>query len=110
MKVFEYLDRRGVGVYTDWYHQRQKRQRAALDAKLDAVRKAGEAGGVNRGELPPNMFRGPVKYGREFFANTYKFTVNCDGALRPLACKGPIDPNNEWTILVPVIEVGGKYP
>ena len=30
--------------------------------------------------------------------------------LRPLACKGPIDIENEWTILVPVIEVGGEYP
>jgi hypothetical protein len=102
MRVFEYVDRRGIGVYTAWYQARQARQRAALDAKLDAVRKAGE--------LPPRLFRGPVKHRNQFYPNTWKLTVNCDGALRPLACKGPIDPENEWTILVPVIEVGNQYP
>jgi hypothetical protein len=110
MKVFEYIDLRGRGVYTEWYLERQKNQRAALDAKLDAVRSAGEPGDTRRGELPPNMFRGPVREGNRSYPNTYKFTVNCDVALRPLACKGPVDEQSEWTILVPVIEVGRKYP
>jgi len=110
MKVFEYIDLRGRGVYSDWYDKRQKNQRAALDAKLDAVRQAGEPGDALKGELPPKMFRGPVRLGNRSYPHTYKFTVNCDGALRPLACKGPMDEATEWTILVPVIEVGGKYP
>lgn len=111
MRVYEYVDRRGRGVYTEWYASRQSREQAALDAKLKTVRKAGESARDGRGELPPNMFRGPVRYGGRFFPNTYKFTVNAGGvAMRPLACEGPIDCENEWTILVPVIEVGNRYP
>ena len=102
MKLFEYLDRRGIGVYTAWYRTLQKPQQAALDAKLDVVRAGGN--------LPPNLFRGPVRYQGQHYANTYKLTVNRGGALRPLVCKGPIDCDNEWTILVPVIEVGNRYP
>jgi hypothetical protein len=80
MKVFEYVDHRGRGVYSEWSAGLQPRARAALDAKLDAVRNAGEPGDARHGELPPNMFRGPVKYKGKFYPNTYKFTVNADGA------------------------------
>ena len=110
MKVFEYLDARGHGVYSEWYKGLQKRQRAALDAKIDAVRNAGDPGDARRGELPPNLFRGPVRHRQRVYPHTWKLTVNCDAALRPLACKGPLDDSTEWTILVPVIEVRGEYP
>src|SRR5262245_23202921 len=100
MRVYEYVDHRGDGVFSVWYAKRQVAQRAGLDAKLDAVRAAGEPATGIRLELPPNMFRGPVKFGGELYKNTYKFTVNAGGiAMRPLACKGPIDSDNEWTIL-----------
>jgi hypothetical protein len=110
MKLFEYVDRRGRGVYTDWYAKRQPKHKAALDAKRDAILTAGEPGTSVGGELPPNMFRGPVKYEDRFYPHTWKWTVNCGIKMRPLACKGPIDDDAEWTILVPVIEVGDKYP
>lgn len=113
MKLFEYIDRRGMGVYEEWYARRQKRQRAALDVKRDAILRAGEAGEPGnqlRTELPPKMFRGPVRHKGRFYPHTWKWTINCDGALRPLCCKGPFDESAEWTILLPVIEVGDEYP
>jgi hypothetical protein len=110
MKVFEYVDRRGIGVFLHWYFGLQKAQRAAIEVKLRAVMSAGEAGDLRFGELPPNMFRGPVKHAGRFYANTYKFTVKGPVTLVPLACQGPLDNKLEWTLLVPVIEKGNQYP
>lgn len=110
MKLFEYLDRRGNGVYSQWYARLEKREQGALDAKLDTIRAANPAGD-GQTEIPPNLFRGPARHKQKSYPNTYKLTVNTgNAALRPLACKGPIDIVNEWTILVPVIEVGNEYP
>lgn len=87
-------------MFTTWRASLQVQQRAALDQKTDTIKTAGT--------LPPNLLRGPVKQNQRFYPNTFKLTVNGSVALRPLACPGPIDVANEWTILVPAIEVGGK--
>lgn len=97
-------------MYTEWYARQQKREQAALDVKLGTVRTAGEPPKGGREALPPSLFRGPVRYRGKFYPNTWKLTVNTGIALRPLCCLGPIDSETEWTILVPVIEVGNKYP
>ena len=110
MKLFEYVDHRGSGVYSDWYERLEKRQQASLDVKLLAVLAAGEAGSERQGMLPPSLFRGPVRHGGRSYPHTYKLTVGGNVALRPLSCKGPIDVTGEWTLLYPVIEVGGQYP
>lgn len=103
MKVFEYLDRRGNGVFSEWRERLQPPQRAALDVKVDLVRKAGQ--------LPPNLLRGPVSYRGRSYPHTWKLTVNAGGiAMRPLVCPGPIADDEEWTILVAVVEVGNRYP
>src|SRR6187431_2504298 len=108
MRLYEYVDRRGIGVFEAWYDGLQKAQKAALDVKIKAVINAGEPGDQRHGELPPNMFRGPVRQGNKVYPNSYKSTVQGKVKLRPVACKGPIAVNEEWTILVPAIEVGGQ--
>jgi hypothetical protein len=100
MVVYEYVDRRGNGVITAWYESLQAKQRAALDDKLEVL---------VAGVAPPGLLRGPVRHGNESYPNTYKLTINCGMALRPLACPGPFDLEHEWTVLVPVIEVGNRY-
>lgn len=75
-------------------------QRAALDAKMDVL--------LAGGDLPPNLMRGPVRQNGKSYPHTFKLTVNGNVALRPLACRGPFDIQNEWTILVPAIEVGRR--
>ena len=109
MRLFEYVDRRS-GVYTDWYRSRQKREQAALDAKLDVVRKAGEAPNGTTEMLPPNLMRGPCRYRGKFYPHTWKLTVNGPVRLRPLCCPGPIEADSEWTILVPAVEKGNQMP
>lgn len=113
MRLYQYLDRRGRPVISEWIETLQVKEQAALEPKLDAVRSAGEHGDPRRGELPPNLFRGPVKHKGKSYPNTYKLTAGKGSksrALRPLACRGPFDTANEWTLLCPAIEVGGKYP
>jgi len=103
MTIFEWIDSRGRGAFTEWYNDRTVRQKAAIDAKLKVVRQVGQpTDGRANSELPPNMFRGPVK------GHFYKFTVNCDGALRPLAFKGLVDSRTEWTFLIGAAERDGK--
>lgn len=100
MRLFEYVDRRGRGAYSEWRARLQVAQRAALDLKVDVL--------LRDPTLPPNLLRGPVRQNGKTYRHTYKLTVNGNVALRPLACKGPIDPLTEWTLLVPAVEIGGK--
>ena len=40
----------------------------------------------------------------------YKMVIHGDVMLRPLLCRGPIDPEIEYTLLLGAIERGGKLP
>lgn len=100
MVVYEYVNYRGEGVFSAWYVSLQARARAALDRKLEDV---------ITGDTPPGLFRGPVRFRGKTYPNTWKLTVNCGVAMRPLACWGPFANEEAWTLLVPVFEVGNKY-
>lgn len=106
MKLFEYVNARGRGVYSEWYAERPRPSQAALDAKLSALRRGGEVAANLSEALPPNLLRGPVKG----YPKIYKLTVNGQEALRPLCCRGPLDMNSEVTILHPVVEKDRKLP
>jgi hypothetical protein len=101
MKVYEWLDEKGVGVVSGW--SLQKAQRAKLDAKIDMLVRASLDPQTRRADLPPELLVGPGFDGQPFI---YKLKARGNVQLRPMLCLGPFD-QSEWTFLYPSTEVSG---
>ena len=58
-------------------------------------------------ELGPQLLAGPVrsKKSKKAVPHIYKLRLNGDRALRPLLCKGPIDMDQEFTLLLGAVEI-----
>jgi hypothetical protein len=58
-------------------------------------------------DLGPQLLAGPIKSknNKKMVSHIYKLRMNGDWALRPLLCKGPIDMDREYTLLLGAIEV-----
>lgn len=50
------------------------------------------------------LLAGPI------YQHIYKLVIHGDVMLRPMLCRGPIEPEAEYTLLVGAIERGGKLP
>ena len=79
------------------------RDRAQLQFKIDALALYGP-------DLPAGLLAGPIasKRNRKMQSHIYKLRVNGEKALRPLLCKGPLDMQGEFTLLLGAIEVNRK--
>lgn len=55
-------------------------------------------------DLPPQLLAGPIKN----YAHIYKMRINGRVALRPLLCKGPINNDQEFTLLKGATEMDRK--
>ncbi|HBY63536.1 MAG TPA: hypothetical protein DEH78_27240 [Solibacterales bacterium] len=80
-----------------------KSGRGKLNQKLDMLRQLGP-------DLPPKVLAGPLSSrDRKLKSkNTYKLIIHAEKMLRPFLCKGPIDNENEYTMLMGAIEKGGR--
>ena len=90
-RLYDYVDNRGISDFESWSRTLEKRDRARLSAKLRMLETAGP-------ELPPQLLAGPIK------GHIYKLRINGQVALRPLLCKGPINNDEEFTLLMGAIE------
>lgn len=93
--LFEFVDRRGWGVITEW--ELQTEQRAKLDAKLDMLDNADF-------ETAKQILRGIRGYG-----GLFKIRIQGRVQLRPIMCYGPLDTDKEITFLLPAREIGGDW-
>jgi hypothetical protein len=77
-----------------------KREIGQLNQKIDMLERSGA-------ELGPMLLAGPVKSRKKgkVVPHIYKLRLNGDRALRPLLCKGPIDMDREFTLLLGAIEI-----
>jgi hypothetical protein len=94
-KIFEFLDHRGQGVIEVWLKRAriQKEGRQRLNLKLALLTQAGP-------DLPPGLLAGPIDGG-----HIYKLRVKAPRVqLRPLLCRGPIDNDSEFTLLLGATE------
>lgn len=77
------------------------RDRAALNQKLDRLHQLDFDLAIGT-----KLLAGPIAKQRHI----YKLVIHGDVMLRPLLCRGPIDPETEYTLLLGAIERGGKLP
>jgi hypothetical protein len=90
-KLYDYVDNRGINDFERWSLGLQSSDRARLSQKLGMLQKLGP-------DLPPQLLAGPIK------GNIYKMRINGRVALRPLLCKGPINNDAEFTLLMGATE------
>jgi hypothetical protein len=89
--LFDYIDEHGNNDIKTWTQGLQKVQRAKLNAKLDMLEKVGV-------ELFPQVLTDTPTAGIQ------KLRIKGNVQLRPMLCKGPIDNEKEFTLLIGAVE------
>jgi hypothetical protein len=89
--LYDYVDGTGRNSFKEWTKTLQKDELAKLNQKLDMLRR--------EPELPPQLLAGPLE-GKPI----YKLRINGRVALRPMLCKGPINNDSEFTLLMGATE------
>jgi hypothetical protein len=93
--IYDHVDRDGENVIAKWARGLENTQRKKLRAKLDMLTQAGP-------DLPTQLLS------HTGVAHIYKLRVTGNVQLRPMLCKGPIDNESEFTLLLGAIEVGNR--
>ena len=92
MDVLEYV----TLEFSEWRDSLPKMERARLDEKMRAIERMG---------FGVNCLKGPLTG----YRHIYKIRIQGPTlALRPLLCRGPQDKLHEFTMLVPMLEVGDE--
>ena len=94
-KLFDYIDSRGQNDIKNWTNSLESTDRGKLNAKLDMLSKLGPA------LFPHVLTDTPIP-------GINKLRVKGKVQLRPMLCKGPINIENEFTLLIGAKEIGGK--
>lgn len=102
--IFDAITESGLSNLVVWIAKEKitKRDLGQLNQKIDMLEQHGP-------DLPPKLLAGPIKSKRnkKLVSHVYKLIIHGDRMLRPMLCKGPIDPPAEFTMLLGAIEVGG---
>lgn len=100
-KLWDFLSPRGENVILRWVKDERLtvRDRAALNQKLDRLLQMDF-----KLAIETKLLAGPI------YGHIYKLVIHGDVMLRPMLCRGPIDNENEYTLLLGAIEIGGKLP
>ena len=103
-KLFDAVDSVNVSRIVTWIAKEKlgKREIGALNQKLDMLEEHGT-------DLPPKLLAGPIKSKKDpkMVSHVWKLKIYTDRMLRPMLCKGPIDAETEFTMLLGAIEKGG---
>lgn len=94
--IYDYLSSKGINEVAEWTRGLQKIQRKKLKAKIIMLSLAGS-------ELPPQLLAGTG------IPHIYKLKVQGNPKLRPMLCKGPVDNDSEFTLLVGAKEIQDEY-
>ena len=95
-RLFDYVNAKGENEFKQWTEGLEKVQRAKLNEKLDKLQLYGDG-------LHPHMLTDTGTPGIQ------KLRVKGNVQLRPLLCKGPVQIDSEYTLLMGAKEVDGKW-
>src|SRR5688572_20208291 len=103
-RIFEFLNERGHSVIGEWLDAERitKRDRTLLIQKMDML--------AMHGSELTGLVAGPIasKRNPKVQSHVYKLVIHGDRMLRPMLCKGPLENDAEFTMLLGAIETGGK--
>lgn len=95
--IYDHVNAKGVNTFREWTEGLQRPDRVKLAVKLDALAMTGS-------DLAPGLFADSNS------KHIKKLRIIGRGSvqLRPMLCKGPIDNNSEFTLLLGAIEKGSR--
>ena len=96
--IYDYRSNRGNNPVKEWCERLEKKDLARLNQRLDLLEEKGH-------EFCPGL-AGPLRGSRHL----YKIKVNGAVAVRLLLCKGPINMEVEYTILLGAFERDDELP
>jgi hypothetical protein len=104
-RIYEYIENNGESAIGRWLREEDisDRDRGQLLQKLDLLAMHGT-------DLSTGILAGPIaskKKRAKFQSHIYKLVVHGQRMLRPMLCRGPINKDSEFTLLIGAIEVGG---
>lgn len=99
--LWDFLSHRGENVILRWAKDERLtvRDRAILNQKLDRLC-----------QIDFELARGTKLLAGPIYKHVYKLVIHGDVMLRPMLCRGPINNEEEYTVLLGAIENGGKLP
>jgi hypothetical protein len=100
-RLYDFLTSRGRNAILEWVRDERltTRDRAMLNQKLTRLSQMDYDLAVST-----KLLSGPI------FKSIYKLTIHGDVMLRPMLCRGPIENEEEYTLLLGAIERGGNLP
>ena len=99
--LYDYVNSGGRNDFAEWTRTLEKPIRAKLNAKLDVLQRLGPETPVVAGPLKNTSNRGTQIYKLRITANNVQ--------LRPMTCKGPINLEAEYTLLLGCTERDDAY-
>ena len=96
-KIYDYRSQRGQNLVKDWCVELQKNERTKFTQKIDMLAEVGDS-------LCPGL-AGPIGS-----SHLYKIKVNGDVAGRLFLCKGPLNMETEYTLLLGAFKKDGRLP
>jgi hypothetical protein len=99
--LWDFLLERGDNAILEWVKDERltARSRAMLNQKFDRLCQMDFQLAVGT-----KLLAGPIH------KHVYKLVIHSDVMLRPMLCKGPINVDAEYTLLLGAVEKGGKLP
>jgi len=90
---------RNENLILAWGRNQTKKDRAKLNQKFRRLVQMDFKLAVDT-----RLLAGPI------YEHIYKLVIHGDVMLRPMLCKGPLENDSEYTLLLGAVEVGGKLP
>lgn len=100
-RLWDFLSERGRNSIVEWVRQDRLtvRDRAALNNKFKRLAQIEYDLAIKT-----KLLAGPI------YKHVYKLVIHADVMLRPMLCRGPIEVDGEYTMLLGAVEVGGELP
>jgi len=100
-ELWDFLTERGRNAIQEWVKQDRLtvRDRAALNQKLRRLTQMDYELAIGT-----KLLCGPI------YKHIYKLVIHGDVMLRPMLCRGPINNEMEYTLLLGAVEIGYKLP
>lgn len=94
--IYDYVNQHGLNEFKEWTLTQQKVPLGKLNEKIDLLMLYGET-------LFPHMLTDTG------VAGILKLRIQGPVKLRPLLCRGPVNNQSEYTLLMGAKEIGGKW-
>lgn len=98
-QIWDFKDVRDRNVISEWAKLLTKQDQAKLNQKIKRL-----------SQMDFDLAKDTKLLAGPIYKHVYKLVIHGNIMLRPLLCRGPINNEREYTLLLPAVEVSWKLP